>query len=457
MELMKGVTKSICEAANSGVITWDCQYDQETMLLPYILFVAGDNPMHTEEFSHSGLKSNFFCRTCKVGGTQAQKKTDEGYNNIFKCGAARTPQETRNEILQQVDTSLKSGGTKKVKSAGTNSGIRDSTSASIVQQLLALGKQLQRHKAGKPALPESEVRQQLEQELETLLRGSTLDNHINPLLGMPAVDIHQDTPTEILHTVVLGVVKYFWGQTVWLLDKSYLLTTFQTRLESISKDGLNSGNLIGKHFKSLAQVMLYIIYDLVSQDVLDTWSVIGDLVVLLWHTKIDHTEKYLFTATAKLLAEIAANPLHHKMPSNTLLQGGTGVTLQLETGSVQVTRHKTTLLTTQSNNGYWVFIQIPRRLLKASTFITQNGDKAKLGSHVVISSPSNRANPCVGKVEEILVTEKKPRVAAYIAVTYLQFQLFQHTKLQIPILRITVAQNVLTAKRHCHGAYTFIQ
>ncbi|EGO04564.1 hypothetical protein SERLA73DRAFT_68250 [Serpula lacrymans var. lacrymans S7.3] len=240
MELMKGVTKSICEAANSGVITWDCQYDQETMLLPYILFVAGDNPMHTEEFSHSGLKSNFFCRTCKVGGTQAQKKTDEGYNNIFKCGAARTPQETRNEILQQVDTSLKSGGTKKVKSAGTNSGIRDSTSASIVQQLLALGKQLQRHKAGKPALPESEVRQQLEQELETLLRGSTLDNHINPLLGMPAVDIHQDTPTEILHTVVLGVVKYFWGQTVWLLDKSYLLTTFQTRLESISKDGLNS-------------------------------------------------------------------------------------------------------------------------------------------------------------------------------------------------------------------------
>ncbi|EGO30328.1 hypothetical protein SERLADRAFT_404552 [Serpula lacrymans var. lacrymans S7.9] len=205
------------------------------------------------------------------------------------CGATWTPQETRNEILQQVDISLKSGGTEKVKNAGTNSGICDSTSASIVQQLLAQCKQLQKREAGKPALPESEVCQRLEQELETLLRGSMLDNNINPLLGMPAVVIHQDTPTEILHTVLLGVVKNFWGQIVWLLDKSHLLTTLQTQLESISKNGLNSvqleaeyiycfkGSLIGKHFKNLAQ------------------SVIGNLVVLLWHTKIDHTKKYLMS------------------------------------------------------------------------------------------------------------------------------------------------------------------
>ncbi|EGO04434.1 hypothetical protein SERLA73DRAFT_148946 [Serpula lacrymans var. lacrymans S7.3] len=161
------------------------------------------------------------------------------------CGATWTPQETRNEILQQVDISLKSGGTEKVKNAGTNSGICDSTSASIVQQLLAQCKQLQKREAGKPALPESEVCQRLEQELETLLRGSMLDNNINPLLGMPAVVIHQDTPTEILHTVLLGV----------------------TQLESISKNGLNSvqleaeyiycfkGSLIGKHFKNLAQFL----------------------------------------------------------------------------------------------------------------------------------------------------------------------------------------------------------
>lgn len=114
-----------------------------------------------------------------------------------------------------------------------------------------------------------------------------------------------DTPTEILHTILLGVVKYFWGQTVFLLEKAKLLNVFQYRLESIDKDGLNApclnadyichykGGLIGKHFKSLAQVMPFTIYDLVPQTVLDAWTVIGELVVLIWHTEIMDTEVYL--------------------------------------------------------------------------------------------------------------------------------------------------------------------
>ena len=52
--------------------------------------------------------------------------------------------------------------------------------------------------------------------------------------------MHLDTPTEILHTILLGVVKYFWGQTVWLLDRSHSMGIFQTRLSSIDSDGLNA-------------------------------------------------------------------------------------------------------------------------------------------------------------------------------------------------------------------------
>jgi hypothetical protein len=118
-----------------------------------------------------------------------------------------------------------------------------------------------------------------------------------------------DMPTEILHTVLLGVVKYFWGQTVFLLEKSHLLDIFQSRFDSIDKDGLNApslnadyichykGSLIGKHFKSLAQVMPFLIYDLVPKAVLDGWTVIGELVVLIWHTEIGQTEKYLAALT----------------------------------------------------------------------------------------------------------------------------------------------------------------
>ncbi|KAG2352379.1 hypothetical protein BDR07DRAFT_1455062 [Suillus spraguei] len=150
-----------------------------------------------------------------------------------------------------------------------------------------------------------EVCATLEKEFEELLCGQPLEEFINPLLGMPGVNIHRGTLTEILHTVLLGIVKYFWGQTVFILEKAHLLDTFQTRLESISTNGLHAltlgveyichykGSLIGKHFKSLAQVMPYIIYDLVPKMVLNGWTVIGEVVVLLWHTKINDLETYL--------------------------------------------------------------------------------------------------------------------------------------------------------------------
>lgn len=92
------------------------------------------------------------------------------------------------------------------------------------------------------------------------------------------------------------------------------MATFHTRLTSINVDGISAptlnadyickykGSLIGRHFKSLAQVMPFLIYDLVPQMVLDAWTTIGSLVVLLWHTEIQNTEQYLVSLTIVTLA-----------------------------------------------------------------------------------------------------------------------------------------------------------
>ena len=39
--------------------------------------------------------------------------------------------------------------------------------------------------------------------------------------------------------------------------------------------------------------MPFLAFDLVPQDVLHAWNIIGELVVLLWHTEIEDTECYL--------------------------------------------------------------------------------------------------------------------------------------------------------------------
>ncbi|KAJ3002667.1 hypothetical protein NUW54_g5724 [Trametes sanguinea] len=289
MELMAALKESIQSATETGVTAWDCKYDEEVLLCPYGLFLGGDNPMQAEECSHAGLNCNYFCRTCDPG-------------------TMRTPEATVAEIKAQISAAFVAGD--KMKDGVSKSGVQDRTTTAILGSIVEMGKNLRRRAAGKPQVPEDDVRKQLEAELERVLRGKEIEDHINPLLGMADVspsglNVHLDTPTEVLHTVLLGVVKYFWSQTASHLEKGKAFELFHTRLQSLSAEGLNAaglnadyicqykGSLIGKHFKSLAQVMPFLLYDLVPAALLNGWHVIGNLVVLLWHTSIDDTEAYL--------------------------------------------------------------------------------------------------------------------------------------------------------------------
>ena len=119
------------------------------------------------------------------------------------------------------------------------------------------------------------------------------------------VDIHKDIPTKILHTILLGIVKYWWGQSIHIIEKSKQMMLLQMQLASLDTSNLGSysfnaeyictykGALIGKHFKILAQVMPFIVYDMVPQAVLNGWITIGRLVVLLWHVRILDVEEYI--------------------------------------------------------------------------------------------------------------------------------------------------------------------
>ncbi|KAI0631688.1 hypothetical protein C8Q77DRAFT_1060980 [Trametes polyzona] len=303
MELMAAMKDSIAHAAENGVDAWDCKHKEEVMLSPYGLFLGGDNPMQAEECSHAGLNCNFFCRTCHVGGTKVEKQSLAGYAKLCTPGKLRTPEETLAEIKKQASGAILAGD--KLKDGVTKTGVRDATTTAVLQCIVELGKKLRKRSEGAAQLSEDEVRKQLEKELERLLQGKGIEEYINPLLGMPGLNVHLDTPTEVLHTVLLGVVKYFWSQTVFVLEKAKALQTFQTRLESVNAQGLDvpalnaeymchyKGGLIGKHFKSIAQVMPFAIYDLVPTTLLDAWHVLGKLVVLLWHTKIEDTQEYL--------------------------------------------------------------------------------------------------------------------------------------------------------------------
>ncbi|KAG1907705.1 uncharacterized protein F5891DRAFT_1124569 [Suillus fuscotomentosus] len=431
MELMHAMKESISAAADSGIFAWDCKFDEEVMLVPEGLFLAGDNPMQAEECSHAGLNCNYFCRTCHVGGTKEYKESEAGYVSLFTEGTPRTPEETTSQVLKQFETALCSGATGKVVAAVSTTGIRDSTSSSIINTLVEMGKKLRKRDVGQPALPESEVRAKLEEELLDILQGRTHRDAINPLLGMNNINVHMDTPTEILHTVLLGVVKYFWGQTAFVLEKAKLLTRFQTR------------GLIGKHFKSLAQVMPFVVYDLVPKSVLDGWTLIGELVVLIWHTKIDNTEHYL----AKLARTISdfLNVTAHRLIMYSVLHAFTTIDeLQVatRTGRIIVTdqsKHEAVLW--QATRCADIFkkngLKSPpsSEYYQGTSVVTSEHETSQLGGHVIFRDALEKTR--IGRIREILIATAPGHSVAFVALQTFSFMPARHPLLHLPCLLLT--------------------
>ena len=118
-----------------------------------------------------------------------------------------------------------------------------------------------------------------------------------PILGL---DVHQDSPVEILHTVSLGEFRYAWFTTTgkWNKEKE---KQFIAWLGACNVDGLPGvprgvqaeylveyrNNLVGKHFKWISQLMVFSLHwggcDLI---LFDLWKATGELGALVWCTKI---------------------------------------------------------------------------------------------------------------------------------------------------------------------------
>jgi hypothetical protein len=205
----------------------------------------------------------------------------------------------------------------KIKDAARDTGVKDALAQPVIDRLLDLGRSLRKQAKGVNRQPTLDINELLSRELQQAR------NHcVNPLLSMDGkricciyatnsnicctgVDIHRDTPTEILHTVLLGVVKYFWGQSVFVLDKAKKLMEFERRLASANIAGLNlpqidaqymrqhRGSLIGKHFKAIVQLMNFLCYDLLPEPVQEAWFLLGRLCSLLWYTSIDDIKTYM--------------------------------------------------------------------------------------------------------------------------------------------------------------------
>ncbi|KAK0465873.1 uncharacterized protein EV420DRAFT_1245399, partial [Desarmillaria tabescens] len=100
---------------------------------------------------------------------------------------------------------------------------------------------------------------------------------MNLLLDIAGLDPSQDTPVEILHTILLSVIKY--GLTVPPIQASYM-TQYHN-------------NLISKHFKTLMQTMVFHVHDITTPEQFALIRAVGALGALLWIPEINNMDQFL--------------------------------------------------------------------------------------------------------------------------------------------------------------------
>ncbi|KAI0264584.1 hypothetical protein BC834DRAFT_804009, partial [Gloeopeniophorella convolvens] len=210
-----------CSATKNGHLAFDCHLGEEVMFSIGVSSLPADNPMQSELSSHIGLGGNCFCRRCKVGGTQEEKTTADGFHALFVPGVPRSATATRKEVMAQLRDAARG---QDVEDRQHKSGVKDVLAQKVIQRAAQERIRL----CNESSLSE----QELEERIDAWIMGQ--HGAINPFLEQPGLDVNLDTPVEPLHTVLLGVVKYIWAITCNRLASAKSLEVFQARLTSLS-------------------------------------------------------------------------------------------------------------------------------------------------------------------------------------------------------------------------------
>ncbi|KAJ6605878.1 hypothetical protein B0H10DRAFT_2178679, partial [Mycena sp. CBHHK59/15] len=320
LEQLKVVVNQVKATHQEPVRTYNAETSRPCSFRLNVPDGPADNPQQAEEASHIGHQGNHFCRRCKVGGTNDEKECPNGYHSFYEAGQPRSVEEIRSCILTQLSLGTY-GVAARVEELQTATGTKDKIAQHWIDILIQKSREMQATNPGR-------LVDDISTELLIWLSNET-DQPYNPLLDLPYFDPSQDTLVEILHTILLGNAKYTWYELHhnWTPVQQNIFTI---RLQSTNLDGLHvppiraaymmqyRNGLIGKHFKTLMQTMIFHIHDIVTPDQFVLVRALGELGPVLWMPIIDNMEEYL--ADLQILIDNLLDAFANLDPSKILIK-----------------------------------------------------------------------------------------------------------------------------------------
>ncbi|KAK4702587.1 hypothetical protein P7C70_g3636, partial [Phenoliferia sp. Uapishka_3] len=321
LEQIEGIVTQINSTQTSPIAVVDIDPSNPSGTLDVeimALLFEGDNPMHAELSCQKGMGGLKFCRCCHVG---ASKKADERLashiEGFMKTGPPRDLQETK-ETLEAFRRDVANGASKsRVQDAEKRTGTSDLFTSHYLSKLWELKEQLTakgvpaEHIAARLVAAESSPEFQSNGfRMNPLLDLKGTNREARDVVGAQLTplyagyDFHRDTPVEILHTILLGFVKYLWRDLVnrSTEEQKQLL---RIRLRAFDTTGCDfstldgdmlvrfANSLVGKDFRAVLQSILFTVTGSIPQAELDLWRSLAVLGQLVWRKEIEDIEAYL--------------------------------------------------------------------------------------------------------------------------------------------------------------------
>ncbi|KAI5988940.1 hypothetical protein F5J12DRAFT_922889 [Pisolithus orientalis] len=317
LEMLDGFVNQLEAAQETGVWAWDCVHKEQVSMIPSVLALLGDNPMQSELACHVGLRGKYFCCVCNVKGhdtqdldTNANDETLEqsdggqsdgqrsvrsagGESQFLKIGEPRQQKQSIIELKSMFTMASTIGNQTKIKEKMTSTGLKDTYLEYFINGMAASCKRQQGSSSKQEAL-------------DVFIKGLP-ENVYSPVWHIKGLNPHADTPVEVLHTVLLGFVKYFWRDVVNIrVGKNKIkCELLEAHLSSFDTTGLGipplsghtlvqyAGSLVGHDFRAIAQAAPFVLHGLVPQECYEAWVALSKMIPLIWKPEIEDVDAHL--------------------------------------------------------------------------------------------------------------------------------------------------------------------
>ncbi|KAL9938883.1 hypothetical protein V8E36_002602 [Tilletia maclaganii] len=289
-ELTEALVNELEGLQARGVVCWDTVREETVLVYAHLAAIIADNPQAAELASNIGMKGNYPCRTCEAGGTAGDRATAEGLVKLTQPGPARTIDGLKRSLALQIQKAG-SGVVGAWSLEASRLGVKDKLTSSVCERLV---------EEYKTRMTDEDADKTEALDEVGIVRSAILDDGRiwNPLFrleGVTGFDVTRDIPCEILHTILLGPVKYLARRTLKHMtaeDKTKLAQW----LSAASTVGISDGerlrgsymikhiqSLVGKDFRRLAQTMHWALQQVkVDEPVRAAWKALGELAAAMY-------------------------------------------------------------------------------------------------------------------------------------------------------------------------------